>query len=82
MNLNASFALIADAFNIADQAARSLIESESVRLAREDGSVLWDTRTADAKTDAWRLHFSYLKSRGLIRHDKAQPWLIQILEEL
>jgi hypothetical protein len=81
MNLEASFALITDAFNIADQAARSLIQGESVVVAREDGSVWWDTRTADAHTDAWRLHFSYLKARGLIQHDKAQPWLVQILEE-
>jgi hypothetical protein len=73
--------LIQDAIQIATEAARAYIEGESVKFPRASehrGEVWLDTRPAERYSDAWRLHWGFLKARGLIEHDKAEPWLVRI----
>lgn len=70
--------LLRDALQIADAAARAYIESESLAVDRY-GVRWWDTRPA-LNYGEWRLHISYLKRRGLIEQDKAEPWIVRLKE--
>lgn len=71
-------ALLADAVEIADEAARELIESESI-----DCGDWWDTHSEGFSEDdgAAQRAISYLDRRGLIERKEGEPHLVRFREE-
>lgn len=72
--------MLADALELADDTARSVIELEC-RDLMVDGVRWYDLATADTINVDMEQPLRYLEARGLLERDQLQPHLVRVLDE-